>query len=441
MYSVFLKKNLQFVLSIIFFCCIVNNTILKAATTLAAGDIVFTGYNSAGTTASSDTLTFVLLKNLDANTVINFTDRGFGAAGFNSDNGTSETSISWNIGQFPLTVGTEICIFGLNSKTVKGWNSVGTVTAITGVNGLSLTSSDQIIAYQGSIGTSFTLIAGIHWNNCFNGTSASSWDAVSCTGNGASAMPPGLVNGTSAMWAGVASGLAWTAAKFNCATPFSTVLAMRSAILNSANWSSVTSSSTPFGVRNGCTYSIVAFPVKIVRFYSQTPEGYTVLNWEIAEAINVSHFEVERSLDARAFSRVGQQPYRGGVSFYSFADFSDYLASNSTRLYYRLKLVDTDGSTAYSKTISVLTNKDGKAITAIAYPNPFQSNLTVLVPGEKGHAKVEVLNSVGKVILKRNVQIKDNFFELDLYHYAPAGHYLLNVSGESFQHTVKIVKE
>lgn len=437
------RKIFTLFVSLFVFCCVLNNNVLKAQTTLVAGDIVFTGFNSVGT-AGLDTMTFVLLKTLDANTVVNFTDRGYGGSSFNADNGSSESSIRWSSGAAELAVGTEIFIVGLEAKLVSSSNAVGTVTAITGTVGLSLAGLDQIIAYQGTIGSSPTLIAGIHWNNCSGNTTSALWDPTNCnviTGTSGSTMPPGLANGSSAMWAGVTEGVARIAGKFNCAgAPFSTVTAMRSAILSNANWSTITSNVSPFTVRSRCNYSI-ALPVKIVTFSSQVTEGNVILNWKTADAVNVSHFEIERSTDAKSFTKVGEQQYRDGTNSYNFPDLSGYPALNSGKLYYRLKLVDLDGSTAYSKTISALINKDGKAVTTIAYPNPFQSTVTVFVPGIKGTAEVEVINNVGKVVLERNVQIKDNTFDLDLNQSIPSGQYILKVNGKAFEQTVKVIKE
>ncbi|RZJ81305.1 MAG: hypothetical protein EOO20_25270, partial [Chryseobacterium sp.] len=130
----------------------------KAQTTLAAGDIAFTGYDSTPVSGTGDSFSFVLLTNISSGTKISFTDRGYTAAGWQAV-GTTESSITWTSGS-ALAVGTEVYIVGLVAST---YNPValtstvnGTVTLTEGssTNGLSLSNvGDQIIAFQGSTGS------------------------------------------------------------------------------------------------------------------------------------------------------------------------------------------------------------------------------------------------------------------------------------------------
>ena len=67
----------------------------QAQTTLAAGDIVFTGYNGipAGGVAP-DTFKFVLLTPITSSTTIYFTERGY-QGGLWQASGSTEGTISW----------------------------------------------------------------------------------------------------------------------------------------------------------------------------------------------------------------------------------------------------------------------------------------------------------------------------------------------------------
>jgi hypothetical protein len=204
---------------------------------LAAGDILFTGYESRTT----DRFTFILLRELSNNVTINFTDRGYGGSSFNADNGINETSISWSSGFATLPVGTEIVITGLTATLAKTGSVVGSVTALTGDAGLSLTSADQIIAYTGVLNAGATPIAGIHWANCGGTSTSATWDPISCgsvTTSVGSTMPVGLANTTSAMWTGVFNTISPAAGVFNTpVSPYTSVNSLRAAILNNSNWS------------------------------------------------------------------------------------------------------------------------------------------------------------------------------------------------------------
>ena len=166
-----------------------------AATTLNAGDIAFSAYAS---TSTPDAFSFVLLRNIGPNTVINFTDNGYQGGVLTS----AEQTVTWTSPASALTAGTEITISGLTA-TKSGGGAAGTVTGTA----LSLTASgDQVLAYRGTA-ASPTFISGIHMNvfSTTNGdpvsTTAAAWDGTA-TGTSASALPSGLTTGVNAIWIG-----------------------------------------------------------------------------------------------------------------------------------------------------------------------------------------------------------------------------------------------
>ncbi|MBE9601402.1 MBG domain-containing protein, partial [Pedobacter sp. MC2016-24] len=207
----------------------------KAQTTLSAGDIIFTGFDSSPA-IGSDKFSFVLLANISAGTVINFTDKGYFGSGWQAENNASETSISWTSAT-ALPIGTEITITGLTASkgTVIGLGSSGTALSLSNVG-------DQIIAYQGGgiNPASGTKIAGIHWSYCTLSpyTTTAGWDVGGCgMGPNFSALPPGLTGGTNAFWPGVSGNNIYTQGAFNgTGVPAGSVANIRSAVMNQANW-------------------------------------------------------------------------------------------------------------------------------------------------------------------------------------------------------------
>ncbi len=239
---------------------------------LGVGDVVFTSFDTKGT-AASDTFSFVLLVPIPNGTSIGFTDRGWNGSTWNTDNGTSETSLVWTSGSI-IPAGTEIMIVGTtayNVSTGLQTGSIGSNTSTLGAGqGISLAALDQIIAYQGTLGGTVTVLAGLHWQTCsgYTGEDAN-WDAGgSCTitGTGTSAMPPGLspYTGptTGAMWTGNGGAGQVYAGRFVCTNgaPFANASAARNAILNRANWTFITNNASPFAVPAGCNFIGVAPP-------------------------------------------------------------------------------------------------------------------------------------------------------------------------------------
>lgn len=116
-------------------------------------------------------------------------------------------------------------------------------------------------------------------------------------------------------------------------------------------------------------------PVKLVSFDGTQEHGLVSLLWKTAEELNTSHFEIERSMDGKQFVHAGKvQANLIGNHSYAFIDTKYALLSNS---YYRLKMMDLDGSFAYSRIISIDTDAKGRNKTLTAYPNPTASGKTI----------------------------------------------------------------
>ncbi|WP_367117845.1 beta strand repeat-containing protein, partial [uncultured Chryseobacterium sp.] len=236
----------------------------QAQTTLAAGNIAFTAYDSAPSvnTGTSDAFSFVLLTPISSGTKISFTDQGY--QGNNTwqavTTSGSESSITWTSGN-ALPAGTEVYIVGLSAYTynpVSGTSLAnGTVVSTDGssTTGLNLAfSGDQIIAFQGGngsiTGSGAYCIAGLNFFYA-PGSSSTSWNAAATAGPNASLMPPGLTGGTSALYA-VTGSATPVSGKFNCTgVPASTTSNIRTAVMNVANWTLSNSAGSQY---SGCTF-------------------------------------------------------------------------------------------------------------------------------------------------------------------------------------------
>ncbi|WP_146171720.1 T9SS sorting signal type C domain-containing protein [Flavobacterium magnum] len=239
-----LKKwlHLPFIVVLFFFA----GSKVTAQTTLAAGDLLFTGYDSTlGTNNASaaDRFSFVLLTNISSGTVIYFTDRGYFTSSWQAS-GTSEGTIKWVSGS-DLTVGAEVYITAYTA-TVNG-TANGVVTQVLGgnaISGLNLsTAGDQLIAFQNVAGdptaTGTTFVAGLHWGTCSVASDAN-WDTIGTCAAGptTSTRPAGLSSSTSTIWMGnPGTGGTYTNASFKgTGAPYANVAAARTAILTKANW-------------------------------------------------------------------------------------------------------------------------------------------------------------------------------------------------------------
>jgi hypothetical protein len=106
-----------------------------------------------------------------------------------------------------------------------------------------------------------------------------------------------------------------------------------------------------------------ALPVTLISFEAAKSSEGTLLKWQTAEEKDFDRFEIERSDDPRmGFSLIGQES--GGQYSYRFTDY----ITMDRQFYYRLKMVDSDGSFRYSQIVTIAANVRNEQYAV--YPNP-----------------------------------------------------------------------
>jgi glucose/arabinose dehydrogenase len=186
-------------------------------------------------------------------------------------------------------------------------------------------------------------------------------------------------------------------------------------------------------------------PLDLLSFTGQLQTNNTVLlNWKTENEINTSHFVIERSIDGSRFIAIGNVTANGrtnipGSFSYSYTD-NDAVYQSSQKLWYRLKMVDIDGTYKYSNivyiTLPFITGK-----IAIS-PNPVVSEVKVMLSSpEQGRIQWKLMDNVGRVILKGSEQVTkgSNNFSINVNR-LPAGTYYLSVDGAGNDQRVKMQK-
>ncbi len=140
------------------------------------------------------------------------------------------------------------------------------------------------------------------------------------------------------------------------------------------------------------TYSMMSnilLPIQLTDFEGIVKEKNIFLSWKIASEHNVSHFEVEESSDGSHFETVGtvQNDHSEMYVFqYPFVTKKDG--------YYRLKILNHDGSLSYS-TILFLSKKQKN--TLHCYPNPTSGLVHFTRNEQKSYT---LYNATGQAVLK-----------------------------------------
>ena len=248
---------------------LITSALIAASTTasaaLVAGDIALVGFQASGT---PDSFSFATLVNVDAGTVLYFTDNGFTTgtgtgAGFrgvsSTDNDGNEGLIKYTVGANGLAAGQVVS--SLSTNTANGaWTSSGLIYGTTAGSGsyaplaLANRAAEQITVFTST--NAQPMLSG--YTALYNFDTTGAYEAATDTGTGE--LAPGLVLGTSAVLTNniLTSFQNFNFAAFSGPADRATWLAR---IGNAANWTFAGTSAVPVAtnVADG-SFSVGAVP-------------------------------------------------------------------------------------------------------------------------------------------------------------------------------------
>ncbi|MCF8237568.1 MAG: hypothetical protein K9I85_05390 [Saprospiraceae bacterium] len=106
---------------------------------------------------------------------------------------------------------------------------------------------------------------------------------------------------------------------------------------------------------------LLALPVELVSFQASAELPNIHLKWQTATEINSDYYAVEHSRDGQEWAQLALIPAAGesvNVSDYGYT----HVRPSSGVQYYRLRMVDLDGSYEYSPTIAAQVNREQETI-------------------------------------------------------------------------------
>ncbi len=181
-------------------------------------------------------------------------------------------------------------------------------------------------------------------------------------------------------------------------------------------------------------------PVRLLQFTGVYENGYNELNWKAENEINFSHYDVERSTDGVSFNKIATVAgaAASGVNNYSYSDNVKNISS--AVYYYRLKMVNKDGSSNYS---AVINTRRAVEKTYTLLNNPFSDKIAVLFNLSQREKITMVLYDAAGKLLRRQDFIGiagTNQFELNNLNGLPKGNYVLNIYTGNEKFSEKMVK-
>ena len=162
------------------------------------------------------------------------------------------------------------------------------------------------------------------------------------------------------------------------------------------------------GTWHTATFTVTtALPIELTTFTAKNDQNQVNLAWETASELNNDRFEIERSATGRDWKTIATQKSQNADSNvpqnYAFEDKNPLRGTN----YYRLRQVDIDGTTSYSKVLMVDFGKTSTSV--VAFPNPVIANqVTLTFEEDKADASIRIFDNQGRLVRQINTDIQEN---------------------------------
>lgn len=170
---------------------------------------------------------------------------------------------------------------------------------------------------------------------------------------------------------------------------------------------------------------------------AQFVQNSVQVKWQTIRQINTAYFIIERSGDGRNFTTIGRKPASVRsilvTESYSFIDLQPLNPIN----FYRLKIVNADGSFTYSQVVAIKINDN--SLLRI-FPNPANDKFYVQVAGINENGTLQITDANGRQLRTEKVQLNvTSSFSIDI-KYIPRGSYYLQVITKDKTQTIKFIR-
>ena len=151
--------------------------------------------------------------------------------------------------------------------------------------------------------------------------------------------------------------------------------------------------------------TVVPLPVELISFNGFVDEHSNLLKWQTASEENTMVFIVERSLDGASdfeeIDRINAVGFSSVLQSYKMEDRAPV-----TLAYYRLRIVDFDGTFEFSDIIAIERSKSEIDLVEV-YPVPAEEEVTVLIHSTKESKAIMILSDFsGRKIKEERILLK-----------------------------------
>lgn len=193
------------------------------------------------------------------------------------------------------------------------------------------------------------------------------------------------------------------------------------------------------GIPDACE-SVKTLPLHLISFDGYLNGSAAFLNWVSVQEQNTDRFVLERLSDGKSWKAVVIKPAQGNNAGSSKYNAADDISGLSGVIYYRLKMIDRDGSYTYSKIISL--HLDTQTETSV-WPNPFTNdeiNVSVYMSNDAS-MDIRLYDMNGKLIVSKKQSVTKglNQFQVNKLGNLKSGMYIIELRNGNVLYYSKVL--
>ncbi|MEO1259202.1 MAG: T9SS type A sorting domain-containing protein [Bacteroidota bacterium] len=196
-----------------------------------------------------------------------------------------------------------------------------------------------------------------------------------------------------------------------------------------------------FSSYSPCCVSNLALPLELIYFNVSDLNNSIRLDWTSTREVNFSGYELQRSTDGISFKKIAWINGNGNIDSANNYDFTDIQLEVGVRYYYRLKMLDLDGSFAYSPVRSATLNTS--FITPSILPNPTNGHCDIYFNSTaEGSSKLTISDMIGRTVLEKDIPVVkgENTVEINMAPLSDGIYILQLINSNKPYWTERIIK-
>jgi len=189
------------------------------------------------------------------------------------------------------------------------------------------------------------------------------------------------------------------------------------------------------GVYRSDLYTNSTLPVTLREFSGVALQGQNKLHWIVEQELNLSKYELERSANGVDFTKINTQTASGKTT-YEYYDTRPLFEG-----FYRLKMIDLDGSYKYSSVVFLRAAQATPEFTVVG--NPFTETLVLKYKVPKdAKLDLQLYNMAGALMLRREYNMSGGigYYTINGVSSLSSGTYILKINYGQETQSLKVQK-